>query len=170
MPHGLVEERSVWCPVDLVSHHAERSHGALACALDSYCACPVYSQSRYTFGNRTFSSESSGPSDLHEGGLVSVQEICCEHLYLLLRSKLLMNSFHISILYRVQLHLWSTHRADDGNRQENPPEYYHNVCGDSDGLYRRLFLDVSGIGIYICWYKWEKTRISSYFPSLVCLS
>ena len=111
MPHGLVEERSVWCPVDLVSHHAERSNGALACALDSYCACPVYSQSRYTFGNRTFSSESSGPSDLHEGGLVSVQEICCEHLYLLLRSKLLMNSFHISILYRVQLHLWSTRQG-----------------------------------------------------------
>ena len=25
-------------------------------------------------------------------------------------------------------------RDSDGNRQENPPEYYHSVRGDSDGL------------------------------------
>ena len=25
-------------------------------------------------------------------------------------------------------------RADDGNRQENPPKYYHSVRGDFDGL------------------------------------
>ena len=25
-------------------------------------------------------------------------------------------------------------RADEGNRQENPPKYYHSVRGDSDGL------------------------------------
>jgi hypothetical protein len=28
----------------------------------------------------------------------------------------------------------SIHRADDGNRQENPPKYYHSVRGDFDGL------------------------------------
>ena len=25
-------------------------------------------------------------------------------------------------------------RADNGNRQENPPKYYHSVRGDFDGL------------------------------------
>ena len=44
-------------------------------------------------------------------------------------------------------------RADDGNRQENPPKYYHSVCGDFDGLAERRFLNVSGSGIYICGYK-----------------
>ena len=24
--------------------------------------------------------------------------------------------------------------ADDGNRQENPPKYYHSVRGDFDGI------------------------------------
>lgn len=28
----------------------------------------------------------------------------------------------------------NTHRDDDGNRQENPPKYYHSVRGDFDGL------------------------------------
>ena len=31
-------------------------------------------------------------------------------------------------------------RDSDGNRQENPPEYYHSVCGDSDGLVLRTVL------------------------------
>ena len=44
-------------------------------------------------------------------------------------------------------------RADDGNRQENPPKYYHSVRGDFDGLAERRFLNVSGSGIYICGYK-----------------
>ena len=82
----------------------------------------------------TLPTQSAGPSDLHEGRLVPVKEVCREHPYLLLRSQTLMNSFHNDIRYRVQLHLCSTHRGDDGNRQENPPEYYHRVSGDSDGL------------------------------------
>ena len=28
----------------------------------------------------------------------------------------------------------SPERADDGNRQENPPKYYHSVRGDFDGV------------------------------------
>ena len=46
-----------------------------------------------------------GSSDLDECRLVSVQEILLEHLYLLLQGHLLMNSIHIVIRYRVQLHL-----------------------------------------------------------------
>ena len=32
--------------------------------------------------------------------------------------------------------------AAEDKRQENPPEYYHRVCGDSDGLCRKRFLTI----------------------------
>ena len=32
--------------------------------------------------------------------------------------------------------------ASEDKRQENPPEYYHSVCGDSDGLCRKRFLTI----------------------------
>ena len=32
--------------------------------------------------------------------------------------------------------------AAEDKRQENPPEYYHSVCGDSDGLCRKRFLTI----------------------------
>ena len=57
-----------------------------------------------------------------------------ERLYLLLQGHLLMNSIHNVIRLSGATSFWSTHRANDGNRQENPLEYYHNVCGDSDWL------------------------------------
>ena len=45
-----------------------------------------------------------------------------------------MNSIHNVIRYRFNFICEAPERADDGNRQENLPKYYHSVRGDFDGL------------------------------------
>ena len=45
-----------------------------------------------------------------------------------------MNAIHRTIPIGFNFICEAPDRDSDGNRQENPSEYYHSVCGDSDGL------------------------------------
>ena len=53
-----------------------------------------------------------------------------------------MNAIHRTIPIGFNFICEAPDRDSDGNRQENPPEYYHSVCGDSDGLCRKRFLTI----------------------------
>ena len=83
---------------------------ACAIILDSFKAVPaiacllfaILAQIAANFGNEYYDYKNGID---RKGRLVPVQEVCREHLYLLLRSQVLMNSIHNVIRYRVQLHL-----------------------------------------------------------------
>ena len=52
-----------------------------------------------------------------------------------------MNAIHRTIPIGFNFICEAPDRDSDGNRQENPPEYNHKVCGDSDGLVLRTVLE-----------------------------